>query len=263
MHALLVGHAAPGLVARLARRGHGPPPPQLLAGERIVRDHDARLRPAPRPAAPPGHDPAVGDDRAGAVAGRCLPVVEDLRLPRGLAGRRVERVGVVVVADVDDEPIVDGDVPHAAGVAAHVLVDVLRQVAAVLPDEVAGHRIDGLDDVAAVRHVERAVVGQRRHLLRAGHQRARPGETEVADVLARHLVQRAVAPAVERAAPHRPVRGVGILQHGVGDGHEVGAGLCNGRRRHGGQRHGGEDGDHEGRCDESRLRHLETPRTGG
>jgi len=252
VHPLLVGHAAPGLVARLARGRHRPAPPQLLAGERVVGHHHARLRPAARPATSPGDHPAVGDDRTGTVAGRCLLVIEDPRLPRDLAGRRIERVGVVVVADVDDEPVVDGDVAHAAGVAADVLVDVLRQVAAVLPDEVAARRVDGLDDVAAVRHVEHAVVGERRHLLRAGHQGARPGEPDLADVLPRHLVQRAVAPPVEGAAPHRPVRRIGILQHGVRHRHEVVVGLRGGRRRNGHERRGRDGGDHDGRRGESK-----------
>ena len=129
----LVRYPAPGLVARLSGGRHGPPPPQLLAGERVVSDDDARLWPPARPAAPPGDRLAVGDDRPRAVPGRRLPVVEDPRFPGDLAGRNVEAERVVVVAGVDDEAVVDRDVAVVARVAADEVVDVLRQIAPVRP----------------------------------------------------------------------------------------------------------------------------------
>ena len=103
----------------------------------------------------------------------------------------------------------------------HVVLGVVRDLAAVLPEKVAGDRVDGLDDVARVRHVQHAVVGERRPLLRARLQRARPDHAQVADVLARDRVQRAVAPSVERPAPHHPVRRIGVLQHRIGDRDEA------------------------------------------
>ncbi len=244
MDPLLVGHAAPGLVARLAGSRHRPPPPQLLAGERVVGDDDARLGPAARPAAPPGDHLAVGDDRPRAVSGRGLPVVEDLRLPGDLAGRGVEAEHVAVVAGVDDEAVVDRDVAVVARVAADVLVHVLGQIAPVRPQQVAGRRVDRLDDVARLGHVEDAVVRQGCAFLPAGRQRACPDHTQIADVVPVDLVERAVGPAVQRPAPGQPVAGGRVLEHRVGHSDETvpGVGLCGGGRR--GQGHGGEGQEH-------------------
>ena len=229
--ALLVGHAAPGLVARLARGRNEAPPPELLARLGVVGHDDARLGAAPRTAAPAGNHLAVGDDRARRVSRRVLRVVEQLRLPDQLAGDRVQREGIVVVGGVDDHVVPDGDVAVDADQSAQVIVDVVRDVAAVLPQQVAGDRVQRLDDVVRVRHVEPAAVGNRRTLLRARRQGPRPDHAQVADVVAVDLVERAVAPAVQRPAPHQPVAVRRFLQHRVGDRHEVrlGGGLRRGR----------------------------------
>ena len=92
----------------------------------------------------------------------------------------------------------------------------------MLPDEVARRRVDGLDDVAGVGHVEHAPVGEGRALLAARVQGAGPHEAQVGHVAAVDLVEGAVAPAVERAPPHQPVFRRRILQHGVGHRREVG-----------------------------------------
>ena len=185
---------------------------------------------------------AVGDDRPRAVPGRRLPVVEDPRFPGDLAGRNVEAEHVVVVAGVDDEAVVDRDVAVVARVAADEVVDVLRQIAPVRPLQVAGHRVDRLDHVARLRHVEDAFVGQRRALLPSGGQRARPDHAQVAHVVPVDLVQRAVAPAVERPAPRQPVAGGGVLEHGVRHRHEPvrGLGLRGGWDRRDGDRGDGQ-----------------------
>ena len=235
---LLVGHAAPGFVARFPGGRHRPAPPQLLAGARVVRDDDARFGAAARPAAPPGDRLAVGDDRPRAVSGRGLPVVEDLRLPGDLAGRGVEAEHVAVVAGVDDEAVVDGDVAVVAGVAADVLVDVLGQIAPVRPDQVACRRVDRVDDVARLGHVEDAAVRQGRAFLAPGRQRARPDHAQIANVAPVDLVQRAVGPAVERPAPRQPVAGGGVLEHRVGHRYEVVGGLGLARCRNGSEGNG-------------------------
>ena len=168
-------------------------------------------------------------------------VVEDLRLPDQLAALGVEGVDVVVVAGVDDQVAVDGHVPVVVGQAPHDLGDVLGDVAAVLPPQVAGHGVDGLHVVPRVRHEQHAAVGQRGPLLRALGQGSGPHELQVADVVAVHLVERAVAPAVLRAAPHEPVARRRVLEHGVGDGHETlifdGLRRHEGRERHEGKHH--------------------------
>ena len=239
--ALLERHAAPGFVAGLAGGGDQPPPPQLLAGLRVVGHDDAGVGTAARRAAPPRDHLAVGDDRPGALQGGMRLVVEDPRLPREPAGGRVEGEDVTVGAGVDDAIGVDGEIAVGGGEAARG--GVLRQVAAVLPEEVSGGGVDGLDDVARVRHVEHPAVGERRRLLAAGPHAARPDHAEAADVLARDLVQRAVAPPVEGPPPHRPIGRCRLLQHGVGDRDEVSGGLrpSDGRcRRDGG--HGNAEG---------------------
>ena len=200
--------------------------------------------PAAWPAATPGDDLAVGDDRSRAVSGRGLPIVEDPRFPGDLAGGGVEAERVAVIAGVDDEAVVDRDVAVVARVAADVLVDVLGQIAPVRPDQVAGRGVHRLDDVARLGHVEDAAVGQRRAFLAPRRQRARPDHAQIADVVPVDLVQRAVGPAVQRPAPGQPVAGGRILEHRVGHGDEPvrGLRLGGGRRRHeedgrGGQKH--------------------------
>ena len=163
---LLVGHAAPRLVARLAGGRNQAPAPELLSGPRVVSHDDARLGTAPRAAAPAGDHLAVGDDGAGRVPGGVLRVVEELRLPDQLAGGGVQREGVVVVGGVDDHVVPDRDVAVDADQAAQVVVDVVGDVPAILPLQVAGHRVQRLDDVVRVRHVQRAAVRDRRSLLR-------------------------------------------------------------------------------------------------
>ena len=93
---------------------------------------DAGVRTTQRHAAAPRDHPAVGDDRAGSLVGRVRAVVEDLRLPHRLARRRVDRVDVVVGAVVDDQVAVDGDVA-VGGDREEVVVEVVREVATVLP----------------------------------------------------------------------------------------------------------------------------------
>ena len=217
--ALLERDVAPGLVARLAGARNQPPAPQLLAGRRVVRGDDAAERPAARVAAPPGVRLAVGDDRTRGLVGRVHRVVEDLGVPHHLARLRVQGDDVIVHRGVDDQLAVDGDVAVGLDQAAdHVVAQVVRPVAAVLPDQVAGHRVDGLDDVLRVRHEHHAVADQRRPLLAAlARQGAAPDQPETADVVPVDLIEGAVAPAVERAAPHQPLVGARILQLRVGD----------------------------------------------
>ena len=146
----------------------------------------------------------------------------------------------------------DGDVAVGVDQAAdHVVGQVVGPVAAVLPDEVAAHRVDGLDDVARVRHVEDAVVDQRRSLLQARAERTGPDHPEAGDVAAVDLVEGAEAPGVQGAAPHQPVVRVRVLEHGVGDRDELAVVLLRLRRRR--QKRGGRD---EG--EKERHQHRET-----
>ena len=93
-----------------------------------------------------------------------------------------------------------------------------RGAGAVLPDQVAGCRIERLNDAARIRQIHDAVVDERRRLLRAGVvHRPRPRELKLPDVLAGDLIERAVAPGVVGAPPVQPVAGRGIAQHRLGD----------------------------------------------
>ena len=217
---LLEGHIAPGLVAGLAGRGHRPLPPEFLPGQPIERDHDAGFRAAPRPAASSGNHPATGDDRTRTVRGGIDLPVQDLRLPDHLAGLGVQGEGVVVVAVVQDQTVVDRDVAVVFRVEAHLGVEVAGQLARVAPDEISGRRVHRLDHVVDRGDVEDAVVGQRCDLGCPDSDFPRPGEAESMDVLAVDLVEGAVTPTVQRAAEHQPLRRRRVLQHFVRDRHE-------------------------------------------
>ena len=66
-----------------------------------------------------------------------------------------------------------------------------------------------------IREVQDAVVNERRAFLGAGLEPARPDELQLVDVAAIDLLQRAVAPRVERTPPHQPVLGRRIREHRV------------------------------------------------
>ena len=157
-----------------------------------------------------GDDLAVGDDRTRAGVGANARL-EHLRFPRQLAGPGIDRVDAVVGAGVDERVAPHRHVPVGAA------VDAVGVLAAVLPLQITGPRVHRHDDVAGIRDVHRAVVDERRRLLRAAaDDAARPHHLEPRHVVAVDLVQRAVAPAVERAPPRQPVVGTRLPQHFVG-----------------------------------------------
>ena len=137
----------------------------------------------------------------------------------------------------------------------------------MLPLEIAGRGINRLNDIPRVWHIEDAVVGQRRPLLAASRQGACPDHAQLAHVLPGNLVERAVALAVERPAPHEPVVRRRSLEHRVGDRHEVVSGLrLRGRARRAAEACQHRDRCHpHSRCSKTRYRpgstlsrHLET-----
>ena len=151
-------------------------------------------------------------------------------VPGHLARAGVERHHVGVRRVDVDLVAVDRDRagPHAGPNGLERLGGL--EVAAVLPDAVPGDGIDGLHDVPRARDVHHAVVDQRSRLAEAAADRPPPDELQLVDVGAVDLVQRAVAPTVERSPPVQPVGGIRFLQHRVGDRLEV-ALLRLGRRR--------------------------------
>ena len=180
MPPLLERHVAPRFVPRLAGRRDQPRPPQFLAGFRVVRRDDAGKRPAARIAAPTGDHLAVGDDRPRGLVGRVHLVVENLRLPDHLARLGVQGEDVIVHAGVDDQLAVDGDVAvDVEHRADHVVGKIIRPFAVVLPEQVAGHRIDRLDDVARIGHVHDVAAHEGRALLAARRQCPRPDQPKL------------------------------------------------------------------------------------
>ena len=156
-----------------------------------------------------GDDDPVGDDRTGVLA-EALRVVGLDRLPRLLAGPRVERDEVGVGGG--QEQLVAVERQRAGGARARVL----GQPVAVHPDDVAGRRVEGLDDVARVGEEHDAVMHQRRGLVVARPDRDGPFQLQIGDVAARHLIERAVAVAVARPAPAQPVARRRVGEHLVG-----------------------------------------------
>src|SRR6185369_7307763 len=126
--ALLVRDLAPGLVAGLAGLRDSAMPPDLLAGLRIERGHDAGFGPALGLAAAARYHLAVRDDRARAVLGAVL-VVEDVSFPGELARLRVDRVRVAVGAVVEDQVVVNREIAVRA-CGREVIADVLGHAAA-------------------------------------------------------------------------------------------------------------------------------------
>ena len=147
-------------------------------------------------------------------------VVQDLRLPDHLAGLGVQREGVVVVAVVQDQTVVDRDVAVVLRVEAHLGVEVAGQLPRVAPDEVPGHGVHGLDHVVDRGNVEHAVIRQGRDLGRPHADFASPDQAQPLHVRPVDLVQGAVAPTVQRAAEHQPLRRRRVLKHLVRDRHE-------------------------------------------
>jgi hypothetical protein len=92
-----------------------------------------------------------------------------------------------------------------------------RQPPRVLPEEIAGRRIDGLHLVAEAVHEHHPVVHERRCFIGAVRQRPTPGETQIGHVLTIDLRERAEAHVVGRPAPRQPVPVGGVREHTVGD----------------------------------------------
>ena len=216
--ALVVGQRAPRVAVRLSGRRNRAPPPELAARARVVRHDHAGGRATLGLAAAARDDLAVCDDRARRVL-CAAPVVEQLDFPRELARACVERVEIIVGARVDQRAGVDREIT-VDGRHGEIFGEIGRQRAAILPLEVARRGVECLNEIARVRKVHDAVVDERRAFLDAGPERARPHHLQLADIAAVDFDERAVAPQIERAPPHEPVGGIGVLQHRVGDGHE-------------------------------------------
>ena len=205
-------HVAPRLVAKLAGQRNRARPPHLFSCLRVVRGDDARVVAGVGLALPAGDHLAVGDDRTGART-RALLRLHHGGLPDHVPGVHVHRIDLIVGAAVNQRAAPHRDVPVGAA------IDAFRKLPAMLPHQIAGLRIDRGDDVARTRDVHHAVVDERRRLDAARSKPARPHHLQARDVVAIDLIERAVAPAVERAPPRQPVGRVRLPQHFIGDRH--------------------------------------------
>ena len=117
------------------------------------------------------------------------------------------------VVGADEQPVlVEG--PVAAG--ARQRGAVLDPRPAILPQTGAVAHVQRLDVVARLHQEHDAVVDERRGLLQALGHGPRPGETQAAHVGRVDLVERAVAPVVVGAPPHRPVARRRVDEHLLG-----------------------------------------------
>ncbi len=188
----------PRLRSGLARLGHGPEPPDLLAGLLIVRgDETVRAVLAARHA---GDDEIARRERRRRGRVVLAPVVE-LGVPQQLAREPIERDDVRVVGD--HEHAIAGDTGAAVRAALH---HALRARPLVVPDPPAAARVERVALVGR-RHIHDPVDDDRRHLQVAGvGNREHPARRQLRDVVLVDLRQRRVAVAAGLAVVGRPAR---------------------------------------------------------
>ena len=207
---------APGPAVDVARLGNGRGAPELLAGVRVVAGDEAAFVLEALAAVDAADDDAVRDARP-ARLGEALPVIGPRGLPDRLARPRVESDDCRVVGGQVDLVPVEGD---AAGRAPALRV--IGILVPVLPDQLAGSRVECLDDVAGARQEHHAVMDERRGLVGPLGHRQRPGQAQAGHVAGPDLVQRRVALVVSGAPPGQPVLRRRIPEQLVGDRGEAG-----------------------------------------
>ena len=244
---------APGVATRLIRGGGGVDAPQLFSGADVVGGDETAPRTRARRIAPrPGNQLALHDDRSSRLRD-ALAIVGPFGFPDHLSGACVQRDEKRVVRGQEDLVVVDRDVAIAIPRAGDVR-DVLREVAAVLPQQVAGRRIERLDDVLDVGEKHDPVVDDRLDFLIAVLHRSGPDQPQFVDGVRVNLGERAVAPQAVAVAEADPVLGRRLPQHDVGDRHEAVQQLGHGGRRRGLLGDGAEGEHDEARADDKRGR---------
>ena len=201
---------APGIAAGLARRRRVVEFPHLLAGPGVMGGDEAARA---RLAGAAGDHLAVGDDRRRRGLGLVLVVV-DLGFPAHLAGLCVERHEEAVVRVVEDQVLEDRDAFRSRPLRpADDVGRLLRDLAPVLPEEIAVGGVDRQHAGARAHHVHDALGDDRRRFRGAGPESARPCHLELADIAAIDLVERAEALLVVGSIEHQPVARRRIDQH--------------------------------------------------
>ena len=208
---VLKGHIPPRLIARLTRCRYRPPAPQFFTSSRIVRRNDTGLR---FPARPPGNHFAIRNNRPGTLHGAVGLVIENFRFPHQVARARIKRKHIPINARIDDQVVINRNISIVRPLTR--IAHIVWNLTAVLPQQITRHRIDRLNHIPRIGHVEHAIVGQWRSLLATGRECARPHQLQVTDILRGDLVQGTITPAIKCSAPHKPVFRSGVLQHGIG-----------------------------------------------
>ena len=137
-------------------------------------------------------------------------------LPALLAGAGVQAHHVAVGRGVKNHVLINGQRLGARGARGGG-----RNLALVLPDEIAIGGVQRLDDGARFHQIHHAVMDDRNGFAGAGAQAARPRHAQLADVGAGHLLERAEALRVVSAAVHQPVVRAGMQEHVLGHRNEI------------------------------------------
>ena len=108
-----------------------------------------------------------------------------------------------------------------AGPGSAIVENVPGQLSFVIPDQVPGGGIPGLDVIAAgVGNVHDALIYQRPDLLPPRIHSPHPGQLQPVHIAAIDLVQWRVPGKIEGAVVHQPVLRIRIQKHLVGNGNE-------------------------------------------
>jgi hypothetical protein len=194
------------LVLEAVRRvaGHGVPAPDLLPAGRVVGGHVAADRPELRPAVPDDH--LVLEDPRGAG---------DHEREVRVHGHSAPQLGSGAGVDRDQAPVgrrlVDGALPESDPAAvvpqhAHTVAGGLDHLRIVFPEQLAGRRVHGAENVVARLEVEDAFHHQRRaHQRPVLRQIHVPGDSELRDVGFVHLDEGAVPLLAVVASVGEPV----------------------------------------------------------
>ena len=137
------------------------------------------------------------------------------RVPDQAAGAGVDSDEMLIDGQMEDLVVKDR---QAACVAVPLIAG---QVPPILPDEVTGARVQGLDDVPGIGQVHHAIVHQRRSVLTPALHGTGPGQAQLADIALVDLIQRAVGPRGVRTSRHQPLARWWIPKHLLGDGDEI------------------------------------------
>ena len=159
---------------------------------------------------------AVHDDRSAGGGVLALGAVADGGIPDDLAVAGVEGHQVRLVGGHVNVIAVDRDAAHRRrGRVGSV---------AILPNQLAGLGVQGLQHHTVVVHVQHAVVDDGRGLVAEDdavlHGPA-PHQPQIVDVLRVDLIQRAEGVGLVIAPDHQPIGRIRIAQHGIGYGNIV------------------------------------------